>query len=152
MDPARTRYIEREGAAVAYQVFGRGGADAFFLFELGVHLDLIWTDPFMHAQYERIAARARLATMQRRGIGLSEPIGYVPTVEQQADDVLAIMDSIGMKRATLGGMLSTCAVAALVAARAPDRVRNLLLVQPLAAGPLSDSARAAGWMPDEHVT
>jgi len=154
MDQAQTRYIDREGAALAYQVFGRrdANADAVFMQEIAGHLDLIWTDPYMHAQGERIAARSRMAWLQRRGVGLSEPIGYVPTIEQQADDILAIMDAEGMRRATIGGVLSTCAVAAFLAARDPNRVRNLVLVQPVLAGPLSDSRLEAGWPPDDvHV-
>ena len=33
---------------------------------------------------------ANTAYLQRRGFGLSDPIAYTPTVEQQADDILAV--------------------------------------------------------------
>ena len=35
---------------------------------------------------------------QRRGFGLSDQVPYVPTLEQQADDVIAVMDAVGMQQ------------------------------------------------------
>jgi class 3 adenylate cyclase len=145
MDVAQTRYLDREGAALAYQVFGSGDAGVVVAYEIGGHLDLIWTDPYMHAQYERIASRCRIAVFQPRGVGMSEPIGYVPTIEQQADDVIAVMNAASLDRVTLAASMTTCAVAALVAARNPDRVRNLCLIQPFGTGPLAEQSEEAGW-------
>ena len=69
------------------------------------------------------------------GLGLSEQVPYVPTLEQQADDVIAVMDAVGVRRATLVAWFTTCGAMALVAARAPERVDNLVLIDPLAQGP-----------------
>ena len=144
MDPVPTHYIDRDGAALAYQVVGEGPVDVVNFVELVLHLDLCWTDPDIHHNFERVAGYSRTVWMQRRGIGLSDRITYTPTVEQQADDVLAVMDAVGMNRATLVGTFGTCGAVALVAARAPERVRGLVLFNPIAQGTRS-AGELHGW-------
>lgn len=148
MDPAPTQYIGRDGAAMAYQVIGDGPHDVVHFFELFQHLDLQLTDPDMNHNFERMARFSRTVYFQRRGFGLSEQVSHVPTLEQQADDVLAIMDAVGMRRATLVGWVTTCGPLALVAARAPERVNALAFINPLAQGPESSEA-VHGWTGDE---
>ena len=147
MDPAPTRYIDRDGASLAYQVVGDGPVDIVNLFELSMHLDLSWTDPDIHHLFERAAGYSRSVYLQRRGFGLSDQISYTPTIEQQADDVLAVMDAVGMRRATLVGLLTTCGPMALVAARDPERVSALLLINPFAQG--VGTAVPPGWTEEE---
>ena len=117
MDPAPTQYIDRDGAALAYQVIGDGPVDVVHFYEAFQHLDLQLTDPDINYNVERMARFSRTVYFQRRGFGLSDHVPYVPTIEQQADDVLAIMDAVGMRRAALVGWFGTCGPLALVAAR-----------------------------------
>jgi pimeloyl-ACP methyl ester carboxylesterase len=151
MDPVPTQYIDRDGAALAYQVIGDGPVDVVHAFEILQHLDLQWTDPDIHHNYERGAAFSRVAFFQRRGFGLSDQLLYNPTIEQQADDVLAIMDAVGMRHATLVGNFGTCGAVALAAARAPERVKALVLVEPIAQG-LESSDVLHGWTQDDVRT
>ena len=144
MDPPPTKYVDRDGAALAYQVLGDGPVDVVNFVELVLHLDLCWTDPDIHHNFERGAGYSRTVLMQLRGVGLSDRITYTPTVEQQADDVLAVMDAVGMDRATLVGTVGTCGAVALVAARSPERVRGLVLFNPIAQGPQS-ADELHGW-------
>src|SRR5687768_10811259 len=150
MDPVPTQYIDRDGAALAYQVVGDGPADVVVHFELGQHLDLCWTDPDIHHIYERGATYARTVYFQRRGFGRSDRITYTPTVEQQASDVLAVMDAVGMRRATLVGILGSCGALALGAANAPERVKALIFVNPLAQG-VQSSDEVDGWTETEKA-
>ncbi|AQA24720.1 alpha/beta hydrolase fold family protein [Rhodococcus sp. MTM3W5.2] len=138
MDPPGTRYVERDGHALAYQVVGEGGADVdvVLFLEIGLHPDLMWTDPHIHYVFERATTFCRMVYFQRRGFGLSDPVDHVPTLEQQADDVLAVMDAVGMERATLVGIGSTCGALALIAARTPDRVTGMVFQQPFVEGAL----------------
>jgi class 3 adenylate cyclase/pimeloyl-ACP methyl ester carboxylesterase len=149
MDPAPTQYIDRDGAALAYQVIGEGPVDVVSCYESFQHLDLSMTDPDINHNVERIAAYSRSVYFQRRGFGLSDQVSYVPTLEQQADDVLAIMDAVGMRRATLVGWITTCGAMALVAARSPDRVNSLVLIHPMAQGP-GCSGDLHGWTEEER--
>lgn len=148
VEPPRTQYLDRDGSALAYQVIGEGPINVVAYFEIVQHLDLLWTDPDVHRNYERTAGYARQVHFQRRGFGLSEQVSYIPTLEQQADDVLAVMDAVGMQRATLWGLYSTCAPLALVAARAPDRVTGLVLHGALAQG-IESAGELHGWTPEE---
>ena len=52
MDPAPTQYIDRDGAALAYQVIGDGPVDIVHFSEFTQHLDLMWTDPDIHHNFE----------------------------------------------------------------------------------------------------
>ena len=151
MDPVPTHYIDRDGAALAYQVVGEGPVDVLSVMEIVFHADLCWTDPDIHHLFERGASYSRTAYFQRRGFGLSDRITYSPTVEQQADDVLAVMDEVGMRQAILVGTAGTCACVALVAARAPERVSGLVLFNPIAQGAES-SGEIQGWTEAEMVT
>lgn len=146
----RTHYIDRDGAALAHQVVGEGPVDLVLVNEIVIHLDLAWTDPDFHRNFERFAGFARAAIFQRRGFGLSDQVSYAPTVEQQAEDVIAVMDSVGMRSATLAGLLGTCGALALVAAKAPERVNALVLINPLAQGPES-SDDLHGWTDAEKA-
>jgi len=150
VDPVETQYVERDGSLLAYQVIGNGPGEALLFLEINIHPDLMWTDPHTHALYERIAPSCRLVVMQRRGIGLSDPMPTCPTVEQQAEDILAVMDAVGLRTATLASSFSMCAAVALVAVTHPDRVRNLLLVHPLPTGVGAPTATEHGW-PAESI-
>ena len=105
-------------------------------------------DPDINHNVERISRYSRTVQFQRRGFGLSEQVPYVPTLEQQADDVLAIMDAVGMRRATLAGWMSSCNALASVAARFPERVNALAFIQPLAQG-LFSAETVDGWTGEE---
>ena len=145
MDAPEARYLERDGALLAYQVVGSGPANVLWVGEAAQHFDLAWTDPDIHALYERAAEYSRSAYMQPRGLGLSEPIRYTPTLEQQADDVLAVLDAADMRQALLVGSLTTCGGIALAAATAPERVTGVVLLKPLSSGPLAPDAMLHGW-------
>jgi class 3 adenylate cyclase/pimeloyl-ACP methyl ester carboxylesterase len=149
MDPPPTQYLERDGAALAYQVVGDGPINAVIYLELIHHLDLLWTDPHSHRNMERLGNGRRTVMFQRRGVGLSDPVPYVPTLEQQADDVIAVMDALGMKRAWLYGMWFTSGPVAMAAACAPERFDGLLLYQPFADGLPTGSRTPTGWRDDE---
>ncbi len=145
MDPVPTQYVDRDGAALAYQVVGDGPVEVVNYWEMFQHLDLSWTDPDTHHfLFERGAGFSRAVYFQRRGFGLSDRIAYVPSLEQQAEDVLAVMDAAEMRHATLVGATTTCGPLALVAAIAPERVKALVFITPLSFRRV-DGADPPGW-------
>lgn len=152
VDPAATQYVERDGAQLAFQVIGDGPTNLVTHLEIVQHLDLCWTDPHVHHNFERVAGLGRAVIFQRRGFGLSEPVPYVPTLEQQAEDVLAVMDAAGMDHAFLYGTFAACFPVAMVAACAPERVSGLILHVPWADGlPKDLDDLPPGWAHDEAV-
>lgn len=151
MDPPVTRYVQREGHALAYQVMGNGPRAVAWFFEVMMHPDLMWTDPHLHYNLKRGTNYSRALFFQRRGLGLSDPVDHVPTLEEQADDVLAVLDDAGVARATLVGACSTCGPLALLAARHPDRVTGLVLAEPWSGALLGgDVVATAGWTSAER--
>ena len=121
------RYADCDGRDVAYQVMGRGAVPFAGYFDLGVHLDLMWTDPAWVQQAERFSELWRVVFFQMRGIGLSEPVDRRPTLEEQASDLAVVMDAAGLPRAQVLASGATAPGAVVFAALYPDRVDGLVL-------------------------
>lgn len=78
----------------------------------------------------------------KRGTGLSDPVGSAPTFEERMDDIRAVMDAVGSERAALLGFSEGTALSALFAASHPERTKTL---KNRASHPLSPCAiRASG--------
>jgi pimeloyl-ACP methyl ester carboxylesterase len=73
--------------------------------------------------------RARVIVFDKRGTGLSDPVGVAPTLEERIDDIRAVMDATGSKRATIIGYSEGGAIAALFAAAHPDRTAALVMYE-----------------------
>ena len=58
-------------------------------------VEYLWSEPSLERVLQRITRFARLITFDRRGSGLSDPFWGAPTLEEQMDDVLAVMDAAG---------------------------------------------------------
>jgi pimeloyl-ACP methyl ester carboxylesterase len=96
MERPQTRYVDVGGAEVAYQVLGHGPPDVIHL-PGGGHIDLRWEDPWLAAFMERLASFSRLILFDRRGTGASDaiPDKAIPSWEEWADDVQAVLDAVG---------------------------------------------------------
>src|SRR5581483_4688524 len=75
----------------------------------------------------RLSAYARVVAFDKRGQGLSDRISGAPPLEQRMDDVRAIMDAIGSRRAVLMGFSEGSCMSVLFAATYPERVSHLVL-------------------------
>ena len=124
--PPTTRYAKSGDASIAYQVLGEGPPDLVNIAGPASHLDIEWENPLAADGYERLASFCRLVRFDRRGTGLSDPAERPPTLEQQMDDLCAVMDAIGLERAALFGG-SDIGLGAMFAGTYPDRVTHLIL-------------------------
>jgi pimeloyl-ACP methyl ester carboxylesterase len=147
VEPPEIQYVKCGGRDVAYQALGSGAVPFVGYFEIGAHLDLMWTDPAWVQQAERFSGLWRVAFFQMRGIGLSEPVDRRPTLEEQASDIAAVMDAAGMPRAQVIALGATAPGAVVFAASYPDRVDGLVLVCPYLSMPLADDPDLTGWEP-----
>ena len=91
-----------------------------------------WTHPPGAEFMGRLAAFARLITFDRRGTGLSDPMVEPLSLEEQVDDVTAVMDAAGSERAAVFAASEGSAMACLFAAAHPERVQALALYAPQA--------------------
>ncbi len=133
--PPPTRYARSGDARLAFQVIGEGPPDVVLVGGPASHLDLQWEDPETARAWRRYAGFARLITVDRRGTGLSDPVDRPPTLDQQMDDLDAVLGAVGVGRVALiavgdGGLCAT------YAATHPERVSALVLVNIAVAGAL----------------
>jgi class 3 adenylate cyclase len=126
VQPPPTRYARSGQARIAYQVSGQGPLDLVLVGGPATHLDLLWEEPATARTFQRYGSFSRLVMFDRRGTGLSDPATSPPTLEQQMDDMNAVLDAVGLERTAIQGGVDA-GLAALYAATYPDRVTALVL-------------------------
>jgi class 3 adenylate cyclase/pimeloyl-ACP methyl ester carboxylesterase len=131
--PPRTRYAHSGDASIAYQVAGDGPFDLVVISGPASHLELMWEEPGTAHCFERLASFSRLVMFDRRGTGLSDAVQSPPTLEQQIDDLDAVLEALGSEQIALFGA-SDLGLSALYAATYPERVTALVLAGVAAEG------------------
>jgi class 3 adenylate cyclase len=122
-----TRYARSGDLYIAYQVAGDGATDIVYVPTWISQLEVLGEEPGIHDFMTRMTSFARLISFDRRGSGLSDPMVGAPTLEEQMDDVLAVMDAAGSERAALVASLEGGPMAIMFAASHPERVSALIL-------------------------
>lgn len=82
---------------------------------------------FWKAQVEPLAQQFRVILHDHRGVGRSGRAPLVSNASELADDLLRLMDAIGVDRAHLVGHSTGGAIGQHIALRAPERLRSLVL-------------------------
>jgi pimeloyl-ACP methyl ester carboxylesterase len=100
---------------IAYQAVGDGPFDLVFVPGTITHVELDWENPHWASFVERLTSFSRLILFDRRGIGLSDRISGVPTLEERIDDLRVVLDAVGSERAALFGSGDAGAMFALFA-------------------------------------
>jgi class 3 adenylate cyclase/pimeloyl-ACP methyl ester carboxylesterase len=129
--PPETRYARSGEVHIAYQVVGDGPIDLLWVPTWIWQVEHMWEDPMTARLLNRLASFSRLIMFDRRGLGLSDPRpgGGAPPLEEQMDDLVAVMDAVGSEQAAVVAMLDAGAMACLFAATHPERTRALVLFQ-----------------------
>jgi class 3 adenylate cyclase len=126
--PPETRFTRVGDVDIAYQVVGHEAPlDLVFVPGWVSHLEVMWELPEFAHFLDRLAAMGRLILFDKRGTGLSDRVAGVPTLEQRADDIGAVMDATGSARAAIIAWGEGAAIAAMFAAAHPGRVAALVL-------------------------
>jgi len=100
--PPETRFTRAGDADIAYQVVGPASQlDLVFVPGWVSHLEVMWELPEFARFLDRLAAMGRLILFDKRGTGLSDRVAGMPTLEQRADDITAVMDAAGSSRAAI---------------------------------------------------
>lgn len=130
----RTRYAERRGLHIAYQVVGTGPPDIVLVPGFVSHVERIWDEPRSRAFLTALSQMGRLILFDRRGVGLSDRVGAPPTVEATAEDLTTTIDAAGCRRVLLIGASEGGPGCIHFAARHPERLAGLVLYGSLAKG------------------
>ena len=133
-DVPDVRYARSGDVSIAYDVVGAGGLDLVFAPGYVSHLTHALENPTVAGFFERLASLGRLIRFDRRGIGLSDRPRDVATLETRMDDIRAVMDATGSRRAALIATGDAGAMATLFAATYPERVAAVVLWSPYARG------------------
>lgn len=122
-----TRYARSGDVHIAYQVVGNGPFDVVFVQGFISNLEVQWEDPGLAHLFNRLGAFARLIVFDKRGSGLSDRSTDMPNLETRMDDVRAVMDAVGSRKAALIGASEGGPMSILFAATYPERTRALVL-------------------------
>src|SRR3989454_7972378 len=124
---SETRYARSGDVSIAYQVVGDGPFDLVFVPGFMSHVQLRWEVPSWGAVLDGLASFSRLILFDKRGTGMSDRVSGAPTLETRMDDLRAVMDAAGSKRAALFGVSEGAPMSLLFAATYPDRTAALAL-------------------------
>lgn len=138
MDRPQTSYAWNDGTALAYQLVGASGPDLLFIPGSVTHLEVLWEEPRVRRFLSRLASFCRLILMDPRGLGLSDRLTEVPTLDQRAADLMSVLDATGSARATLFGNADTGPACIAAAVHHPDRIAGLILFGTYAKGSWSE--------------
>jgi pimeloyl-ACP methyl ester carboxylesterase/DNA-binding winged helix-turn-helix (wHTH) protein len=126
----RVQYAHSGSVNIAYQVVGSGAIDLVFVMGWVSHLEYFWNEPHFARFLSRLASFGRLIVFDKRGTGLSDPVpvSQLPTLEQRLDDVRAVMDAAGSRRAVLVGVSEGAPLCTLFAATYPEKTEALVAI------------------------
>jgi len=115
-------FARANGTVLHYRTDGQSGAPALvFINSLGSDFR-IWQDVV-----PALADRFHIVLYDKRGHGLSDaPLGPY-TMDDHVDDLLALLDHLGIGRTSLVGLSVGGMIAQRLAVRTPDRVQALTL-------------------------
>ena len=131
---AETRYVSSSGYEIAYQVHGDGPVTLLSLDQWPSHCEADWDEVWYSRRLERVGRIARIVRFDARGSGLSDPVapGTAPSVDDWADDAVAVLDAVGVATVALWAGGPTSPFALHFAAREGGRVRKMVLSNPFA--------------------
>jgi class 3 adenylate cyclase len=150
VDRPQTSYAWNDGTALAYQVVGTSGPDLLLMPGSVSHLEVLWDEPRVSRFLTRFAAFCRLIIMDPRGLGLSDRLTEIPTMEERVDDLLSVLDAVGSEHATLFGNADSGPPCIAAAVSHPERVSHLVLLGTYAKASWSEDY-PWGWTDEEFA-
>jgi len=124
------RYARNGEVHVAYEVLGDAGdVDLVLIRTFVSQLEQFRRLPSMTRFTERLSRLGRVICFDHRGSGLSDRVrGYrLPTIEERVDDLRAVLDAVGSKRAVILALADGGPLGCMFAAARPEQTIALLL-------------------------
>src|SRR4029453_11724407 len=92
-DPPPTRYVSGGGVHLAFQTYGAGRVDVLMLPGFVSHVERVWEEPRCRTFLSSLARMGRLILLDRRGVGLSDRVGFNPGVDATPPDIGTALDA-----------------------------------------------------------
>ena len=121
------RYARVGQEHVAYAVVGEGPLDVVLLPGWFSNVEAMWDLRPLARFVERLASFARVLVLDRRGTGLSDPLVGPVELEDEVEDLTAVLDAVGSERAALHAYSAAAPYAIRFAAKHPERTSALIL-------------------------
>ena len=122
------QYARSGDVMIAYQVTGEANpVDVVLTPGIVSHLDLDWEFPTLARFIRELSSFCRLIRFDKRGTGLSDRTTDVGTLEERTDDIRAVMDAVGSRRAHIIGVSEGGNMSCVFAAAHPERTLGLVL-------------------------
>ena len=122
-----TSYAPCGDLSLAYQVFGDGPIELVAAGSFASHVELARTLPEFEAFFDQLARFCRVLVFDKAGVGLSDPVPRVRTLDDRAAEIEAVMDAVGFGKAVIFGMSEGGPASIVFAATRPKRTRALIL-------------------------
>jgi class 3 adenylate cyclase len=147
---SETRYARNGDLQVAYRTSREGPRDIVFVPNWFTCCEHLPENPSLQGWVEAMTSLGRLIFFDQPGTGASDPVtgGALPTLEQWADSITAVLDDLGSREAVLLAIAGALAPAALFAATHPSRATALVALE-CYAEPIAE--RTDGIDPEETV-
>jgi class 3 adenylate cyclase len=128
---SETRYALNGDLRVAYRTSREGPRDIVFVPNVFTCCEILPDVPSIQGWLEAMTSLGRLICFDQPGMGASDPVtpGALPTLEQWADSIGAVLDDLGSREAVLLASDAGCAAAALFAATHPSRTTALVVLE-----------------------
>ena len=116
---------------VAYRASPKGARDIVLVSNWFTCCEVFPELPSIQGWVEAMTSLGRLIFFDQPGTGMSDPVtsGALPTLEQWADSITAVLDDLGSSEAVLLAVDGAFATAALFAATHPSRTTALVVLE-----------------------
>ena len=128
---SETRYALNGDLRVAYRTSREGPRDIVLISNWFTNCEVFPELPSLQGWVEAMTSLGRLIFFDQPGTGASDPVtpGALPTLEQWADSITAVLDDLGSREAVLLAIDGALATAALFAATHPSRTTALIVLE-----------------------
>jgi class 3 adenylate cyclase len=128
---SETRYAMNGDLRVAYRTSREGPRDIVYVSSWFTCCEILPELPFIQGWIEAMTSLGRLIFFDQPGTGASDPVtpGALPTLEQWADSITAVLDDLGSREAVLLAWDGAFAPASLFAATHPSRTTALVVLE-----------------------
>jgi class 3 adenylate cyclase len=139
---SETRYALNGDLRVAYRASHEGERDIVLVSNWFTSCELLPELPAFQGWIEAMTSLGRLIFFDQPGTGASDPVtpGALPTLEQWADSITAVLDDLGSREAVLVAFGGSFATGALFAATHPSRTTGLVVLEGYANDPIAERA------------
>ncbi|GAC1589904.1 MAG: adenylate/guanylate cyclase domain-containing protein [Acidimicrobiales bacterium] len=128
-DIPETRYAETNVGRIAYQIVGDGPVDLLVAHPANFPIDLMWDEPRLAGFLNGLSGFSRHIWFDPRGRGASDrpATGEDRLAESMVEDMVGLLDALGLEQVALLGMQFAGPLLPLFAASHPERTTALVM-------------------------